>query len=81
MASAVISVREATAPVSRAAARPRGFTPPAVRAAHPVRLSHLDPRPLWLEEAVVESPWRSGRFWAAYALCAPVAFLVRAIRG
>lgn len=53
---------------------PRSFTPPGDRS---VRLSHLDPRPLWREDAVVESAWRSPSFWVAWALVAPVAGVVK----
>lgn len=54
--------------------RPRSFTPPGDRS---VRLSHLDPRPLWYEAAAAESPWRSPTFWLACALVAPVAGIAR----
>ena len=56
---------------------PRSFTPPGNRQ---LRLSHLDPRPLWYEAAVAQSPWRSPTFWIAYALCAPVAGVAKLFR-
>lgn len=60
---------------------PRGFVPPSDGAAdNRSHISHLDPRPLWREEAVTESPWRSPTFWLACALVMPVAGLVRLIR-
>lgn len=58
-----------TATLVHAGTQPRSFVPPGDRS---VRLSHLDPRPLWVEDAAVESPWRSASFWVAYALVAPV---------
>jgi hypothetical protein len=60
---------------------PRGFVPPDGAAAETrPRLSHLDPRPLWLEEAVVASPWKSPTFWLACAVVLPGAALVKAFR-
>ena len=56
---------------------PRSFTPPGDPTA---RLAHLDPRPLWREDAVIESPWRSPTFWVAYALVAPVAGIVKLLK-
>lgn len=61
--------------------KPRSFTPPGDRPKHrAVRLSHLDPRPLWYEAAVAQSPWRSPTFWVAYALCAPIAGVAKLLR-
>ncbi len=60
---------------------PRGFVPPHAPAAdNRHRLSHLDPKPLWLEEVAAESPWRSPTFWLAYVLVMPVAGLLRLLR-
>lgn len=53
---------------------PRSFTPPGDPTA---RLAHLDPRPLWREDAAIKSPWRSPTFWAAYLLVAPVVGVAR----
>lgn len=57
--------------------KPRSFTPPGDRA---IRLSHLDPRPLWREPAAVESAWKSPSFWLAWLLVASVAGAVRLLR-
>lgn len=46
----------------------------------PMRLSHLDPRPLWLEPVVAESPWRSFGFCAACAIVLPIAAIFRVFR-
>lgn len=69
----------ATVTLARAGqtAAPRSFTPPGDRSA---RLSHLDPRPLWREDAAVESPWRSPTFWLAWALVAPVMGVAKLVR-
>lgn len=72
MAATATLARPTTRPAVRR--RPRSFAPPGDRS---VRLSHLDPRPLWREEPVVESPWKSPSFWLAWALVAPVARVVQ----
>lgn len=53
----------------QAGSGPRSFTPPGDRS---LRLSHLDPRPLWRNDADGASPWHSPTFWLAYALVAPM---------
>lgn len=53
---------------------PVSFVPPGDRS---VRLSHLDPRPLWAEPAGVASAWRSPSFWLAWALVVPVMAVVK----
>ena len=60
-----------------AVVRPRSFVPPGNRS---VRLSHLDPRPLWREPRSAESPWRSPTFWLAWTLVAPLAGVVKLAR-
>lgn len=57
--------------------QPRSFVPPGDRS---VRLAHLDPRPLYREDAPVASPWRSPSFWLAWALVMPVAVVARSVR-
>ncbi|MES2755048.1 MAG: hypothetical protein V4659_10325 [Pseudomonadota bacterium] len=39
-----------------------------------------DPRPLWQDDARIESPWKSATFWAACALVLPVAAVVQPVR-
>lgn len=67
----------ATSTLARPSVQPRSFTPPGDRS---VRLSHLDPRPLWRESEAVESPWKSPTFWAAWLLVAPVMTVLRVAR-
>lgn len=60
---------------------PRGFVPPSCDAVDTrYRRSDLDPRPLWLDEVVAESPWRSPTFWLACALVMPVSSAMRLLR-
>ena len=55
----------------------QSFVPPGDRA---VRLSHLDPRPLYAEHAPVELPWRSPSFYLAYVLVMTFAAFVAPVR-
>lgn len=71
----------ATLDHSHVRVKPRSFVPPGDRAKdRSVRLSHLDPRPLWYEAAAAQSPWASPTFWLAYALVAPFAGVARLFR-